>query len=141
MEVKLGIGLDDISFGVAQDYLKNLHGEPDKVDTDNDELLLLKYNKLKCTFWMDELARLHWIQCSNPLLIIQNIKVIGMEVDEVTSKLSLVLNSNYEFEDYGSMESYSFPEYELEIQSEYGIVKTVCFGHYWDNDEPVYTNA
>jgi len=141
MEVKLGIGLDNISFGVVQDSLKNQLGDPDKVDTDNDELLLLKYNKLKSTFWMDELARLHWIQCSNPLLIIQNIKVIGMEVEEATSKLALVLDSAYEFEDYGSMESYSFPEYELEIQSEYGIVTTVCFGHYWDNDEPVYTNA
>jgi hypothetical protein len=67
MEVKLSIDLDNISFGVVQDTLKNLIGYSDKIDTDNDDLFLLKYNKLKCTFWMDELTRLHWIQCSNPL--------------------------------------------------------------------------
>jgi hypothetical protein len=62
-----------------------------------------------------------------------------MEVLEAVSKLALVLESSYEFEDYGSMESYSFSDYEMEVQSEYGIVTTVCFGHYWNGDEPLYT--
>ena len=141
MEVKLGIGLGDISFGIAQDSLKDLIGKHDKIDRDNDEQLLLMYNGLKCTYWMDENGRLHWIQCSNPSLILHNVKVIGMEVLEAVSKLALVLESSYGFEDYGSMESYSFPDYEMEVQSEYGIVTTVCFGHYWNGDEPLYTNA
>jgi hypothetical protein len=141
MEVKLGIGLGDISFGIAQDSLKDLIGEHDKIDRDNDEQLLLMYNGLKCTYWMDENGRLHWIQCSNPSLILHNVKVIGMEVLEAVSKIALILESSYEFEDYGSMESYSFPDYEMEVQSEYGIVTTVCFGHYWNGDEPLYTNA
>jgi hypothetical protein len=141
MEVKLGIGLGDISFGIAQDSLKDLIGEHDKIDRDNDDQLLLMYNGLKCTYWMDENGRLHWIQCSNPSLILHNVKVIGMEVLEAVSKLALVLESSYEFEDYGSMESYSFPDYEMEVQSEYGIVTTVCFGHYWSGDKPLYTNA
>ncbi|MEP1444997.1 MAG: hypothetical protein ABJK37_02625 [Paraglaciecola sp.] len=141
MEIKLGIGLDGISFGVSQDYLKELIGEPDKIDLDNDEFPLLKYNKLMCTFWMDENDRVHWIQSSNPLLFLQNTKVIGMEVIDILSKLASVFGYSHEFEDYGSMESYSFPEHELEIQSEYGIVTNICFGHYWKDDEPLYTNV
>jgi len=141
MELKFGIGLDNISFGIKQNSLIDLIGEPDKIDTDNDELPLLQYNKLKCTFWMDDSDRLHWIQCSNPSLMIQDIKIIGLDVLNVISKLSLLIESSYELEDYGSMESYSFSEQELEIQSQYGIVTAVCFGHYWNDDEPLYTNA
>jgi hypothetical protein len=63
-----------------------------------------------------------------------------MEVEKATSKLALILDSTYVFEYYGSIESYSFPKYELEIQSEYVIVTTVCFGHYWNDDELLYTN-
>ena len=141
MEVKLGIGIDGISFGVSQHSLRDMIGEPDKIDVDHDELPLLKYNRLMCTFWMDESDRLHWIQSSNPLLTLQNTKVIGMEVLDIISKLALAFGYSYEFEDYGSMDSYSFPEHELEIQSEYGIVTGICFGHYWEDDEPLYANA
>jgi hypothetical protein len=141
MEVKLGIGLDGISFGVSQPSLIDMIGQPDKVDVDHDELPLLKYNELMCTFWMDESNRLHWIQSANPLLTLQNMKVIGMEVLDIVAKLALVLGYSHEFEDYGATESYSFSEHELEIQSEYGIVTDVCFGHYWKDDEPLYTNA
>ncbi|MCG7564619.1 MULTISPECIES: hypothetical protein [Pseudoalteromonas] len=141
MEVKFGIGLGNIRFGVDQVTLKRLIGEPNKIDTDNDGLLLLQYNKLKCTFWMDETDRLHWIQCSNPTLLIQGVNIIGLEVLVAISKLKVIIETPFEFEDYGSMESYSFPEQELEIQSEYGVVTTVCFGHFWKDDEPLYTNA
>ncbi|MBU3003373.1 hypothetical protein [Paraglaciecola arctica] len=141
MEVKLGLGLDGISFGISQDSLKDMIGEPDKIDVDHDELPLLQYNSLMCTFWMDKSDRLHWIQSANPLLTLQNTKVIGMEVLDIVAKLALVLGYSHEFEDYGATESYSFSEHELEIQSEYGIVTDVCFGHYWKDDEPLYTNA
>jgi hypothetical protein len=141
MEVKLGFGLDEISFGISQDSLRDMIGKPDKIDVDHDELPLLKYNGLMCTFWMDESDKLHWIQSSNPLLTLQNTKVIGMGVLDVIAKLALEFGYSHEFEDYGSMESYSFPEHELEIQSEYGIVTDICFGHYWKDDEPLYANA
>ena len=41
-----------------------------------------------------------------------------MKVEEATAKLVLVLDPTYEFGDYDSMVSYSFPQYELKIQSE-----------------------
>ncbi|MCL2914278.1 hypothetical protein L2725_10915 [Shewanella corallii] len=141
MEVKFGTGLDNIRFGLDQAALKSLLGEPDKIDRDKNNLPLLQYNKLKSTFWMDEGDKLHWIQCSNPELLIQGVNVIGLATDEVISKLHQIGEATYEFEDYGSMESYSFPELELEVQAEYGVVTTICFGHFWKNDEPVYTNA
>ncbi|MBC3767467.1 hypothetical protein [Neptunicella marina] len=141
MEVKFGTGLDNIRFGLDQASLKSLLGEPSKIDSDNDGLPLLQYNKLKSTFWMDERDKLHWIQCSNPELSIQGIKIIGLDTDEAISKLKQIIEASYEFEDYGSMENYSFPKLELEVQTEYGVVTTVCFGHLWKNGEPVYTNA
>ncbi|MDP5035257.1 MAG: hypothetical protein NWQ42_03930, partial [Alishewanella sp.] len=76
-----------------------------------------------------------------PELLIQGVNVIGLAADEVISKLHQIGEATYEFEDYGSMESYSFSELELEVQAEYGVVTTICFGHFWKNDEPVYTNA
>ncbi|WP_412970760.1 hypothetical protein [Glaciecola sp. MF2-115] len=141
MEVKLGIGLDEIRFGISQSSLEDMLGEPDKIDVDYDELPLLKYNKLMCTFWMDDGNRLHWIQCSNPLLRLQKTLVIGKDVSDTIRKLELTFGYSHEFEDYGSSESYSFPENEVEIQSEYGIVTQVCFGHYWKGDTPLYTNS
>ncbi|WP_335920989.1 hypothetical protein [Shewanella algae] len=130
MEVKLGIGLSDIRFGLDQIYLTKQLGEPSKIDTDNDGFPLLQYNKLMCTFWIDEADGLHWIQCSNPALSIQGINIIGLDVDEAISKLKIIFGTKYEFEDYGSMESYYFQEHEFEVQTEYGVVTTVCFGNF-----------
>lgn len=142
MQIDPGIGIDDIKFGLSQTMLKDKLGEPSKIDKDSEGALLYQYNSLKCTFWFNEDARLHWIQCSNKEAALYGARVVGMKIAEALDLVDSKLGYPATVDDYGSMESYSFDRDELEVQAEYGEVSCICFGHLWDNENfPIYTNA
>ena len=61
----MGKGIEQIRFGISRALLEKKLGTADKVDTDESGNPLLIYNRLQCTFWLNEDNELHWIQCSN----------------------------------------------------------------------------
>lgn len=142
MLIELGIGINQIHFGIDEKTLRQSLGNPDKIDRDADENPLLIYNNHRCTYWMDEDDRLHWIQTENPNAILLGQPIIGRSAQVVFDELSEAGIGPFELEDYGSMESHSAQDSELEIQVEYGAVSRVGFGHLWsENDEPIYPSA
>ncbi len=142
MNIEPGAGIDDIRFGLSPKLLIEKYGVPSKIDEDAGGLPLYQYNSLKCTFWFNEEARLHWIQCSDKDAVLYGKKIVGMPVGEALDLIAAKLGYSATEDDYGSMESYSFDRHELEIQAEYGEVTGICFGHLWESEnEPIYTNA
>jgi hypothetical protein len=142
MDIKLGYGIGDIRFGIEKGDLIESIGHPDKIDTDASENPLLIYNELRCTFWMGDDARLHWIQSTNPKVTLFGRFIVGIPIEKAISEVSAELKAHFEREDYGAMDSYSIDSHELELQAEYGVVRTICFGNYWSEDDaPIYHHA
>lgn len=139
MLLTLGKGFDEINFGANKNFLARTLGEPDKIDRDESGCPLLIYNTLRCTLWLNEKGLLHWIQCSNRSARLLDQAIVDTPIESTLSKLCQILGDEYEFEDYGSMDSYTFDSQELELQVTYGLVSAVCFGHFWaDDDQPVF---
>ncbi|MEQ9586514.1 MAG: hypothetical protein RJS97_00840 [Parvibaculaceae bacterium] len=138
MEIQIGVGLDDFKFGMSASEVKRRLGPPDKIDRDEEEFPLFLFNKLRSTFWFDSKSRLHWIQCSHRDAVLLGSKPIGAQAPSILSSIESHLGESWELVDYGSIESYSFSEAELEIQTEYGLIRSICFGHLWEGDTPLY---
>lgn len=137
MEIKVGIGLGEIRFGMSIDTVQNKLGKPDRTRQGQDSLLL-QYNDLRSMLWFNPDLCLHWIQCSHVESMLFNRMVIGEAVQPILSIIETELNASYEMEDYDSMESYCFHDAELELQAEYATIAAICFGHLWEDDQPVY---
>jgi len=139
LNIILGRGLDEITFGISRADLESKLGTADKTDTDESGNPLLIYNQLKSTFWLNEENQLHWIQCSNASVRLWGEIVIGQPFAMQKEVLETFAGECPGLDDYGAMESYGYTNNELELQVEYGIVTSVCFGNFWDGDDtPIY---
>ena len=135
MNISLGKGVDQIRFGISRALLEAQLGNADKVDTDESGNPLLIYNRLQCTFWLNENDELHWIQCSNSSARLWDEIVIGQPFATQLDMLETLAGECPSLDDYGSMESYGFSANELELQVEYGVVTSICFGNFWNADD------
>ena len=66
MEIKIGIGLDNLIFGMSQDEVKSILGVPDKIN-DEDYAIVFYYNSkmIKVKFDKDEHLKLYSIEVVN----------------------------------------------------------------------------
>jgi hypothetical protein len=135
LNIILGRGIDQIGFGISRATLESKLGSADKVDTDETGNPLLIYNQLQCTFWLNEDNELHWIQCSNRSARLWGEIVNGQPFATQIECLESFAGECPSIDDYGSMESYGFAANELELQVEYGIVTSICFGNFWNSDD------
>jgi len=135
LNISLGKGVDQIRFGISRALLEAQLGNADKVDTDESGNPLLIYNRLQCTFWLNENDELHWIQCSNSSARLWDEIVIGQPFATQLDMLETLAGECASLDDYGSMESYGFSANELELQVEYGVVTSICFGNFWNADD------
>lgn len=131
-----------MQFGISRALLESKLGSADKIDTDETGNPLLIYNDLRCTFWLNEENELHWIQCSNSSARLWGEIVIGQPFVTQIECLETFAGECPGLDDYGSMESYGFSANELELQVEYGIVTSICFGNFWNEDDTaIYPKA
>lgn len=82
MDVKIGVGLDNIVFGMSQDEVKNLLGAPDKVsNTEWTYRIVLTFNSLMTKFKFDEKENLKLVSIETyyPDAIMFNQRIIGKE--------------------------------------------------------------
>jgi hypothetical protein len=103
MEIKLGIGLDDIAFGMLQDEVKSILGEPDKIsETERVDGIVYYFNKLliKTIFDKEKKYRLSSIEVHNPEVRIFNQRIINKNKREILDLLSANGYKGIEYEDY-----------------------------------------
>ncbi|MBN1499713.1 MAG: hypothetical protein JW982_06150 [Spirochaetes bacterium] len=109
MEIKIGIGLDNVFFGIKEDKLIQLLGDPDRINEIDMELpdsRILYYNDqfTKYKFDKNENYRLYSIETYNPMVIMFDKKLIGMKKDALLKLLKEKNVAHLEFEDYYSFE-------------------------------------
>ena len=85
MEAKLKFGLDQLPYGMKQNNVEQIYGKADFQFFDEDENVVLVYNKLKAklTFYADEDFKLGYITTSNTELTFFGTTVLGKSKNEV----------------------------------------------------------
>lgn len=139
MEIKVGIGIDELIFGMNRQEAEDILGKPDKeiIDEDDDKELILQFNdrKLRLSFYMNESGRLGYIRCSSGKLTYKSQQLIGKSESTVLDLFKKDLNGLWEVEEYQSFTVHSNDDYWISFNTEYGAVTQVEFGVTFLNDD------
>ena len=127
MIVNLKNGIDKLLFGMKQNDVLKLYGQPDKQFSDDDDNLIFIYfdTKLRLTFYQEEDFRLGYIISSNPNLVVLNHLVIGKKVDELKNELPF---KSWEIENFDSSENHFNESNWLILQVEFNEVVKIEIG-------------
>ncbi len=135
MKINPKNGVDQLLFGMNQNHVQAIYGEPSKQfkDDDGNEIYLYFKEKLRLTFYEDESFRLGYIITSNEEATLLDKKVIGKNVAVIKSELPF---KSWEQEDFDSTENHFNESNWLLLQSEFGVIIRLEIGAIIkDNDE------
>jgi len=139
MQIKLNRGIDEIVFGMTEQDVISMIGNPDKVNVDTNGSRDLIYFRQKLILKIEPNNRLAWIEVHNNEAICLDICPWQISKAAVLQRLSEFLNDEYELDDFGRMESYSYKSNWLELQYEFGELYAFNFGvGYDENEEPIW---
>ena len=128
-------GIDQLLFGMKQNDVIAIYGNPDKQFKDDDGNIIYLYNqqKWRLTFYEDEDFRFGYIITSNPEVALLDTKVIGRNVEEVKAALPF---KSWEQEDFDATVNHFNESNWLILQSEFETIIRVEIGAIInDNDE------
>jgi len=132
MEVKLGVGIDCLKFGMKQNQIEEILGKPDKIKLDSDESdrLILEYNSqnLRLIIYLNEESKLGYISTTNLLISFEGKKIIGQEVSNVIDKVFNNVVVNWEIDEYDYWKTYGEDRYWITLNVEYEKVKEFELG-------------
>jgi hypothetical protein len=137
MQIKPQFGIDQLLFGMKQQHVKAIYGQPDKQFRDEEKNEIYVYNKpqLRLTFYEEEDFRLGYIISSCPDLTIFNNKVIGKTVAEVQNELKKHQFNLWELEEFDLTENHFNENNWLILQSEFGRITKVEIGAIIKNED------
>lgn len=148
-EIKIGIGLGDIKFGMTRDELKKLAGEPTEIDTfnasgDEDEYLTESWHydddEFSVSFDEEDNWKLTTISSSSENSVLGE-KLIGKKIDDVLSFLEKMGLGENELEDLSdeniNQKLVSYLRASLNLWFENDILSEIQWGVLWsDEDTP-----
>jgi len=135
MKINPKNGIDQLLFGMKQNHVEAIYGQPSKQFKDEDGNVIYLYykEKLRLTFYEDEALRLGYIITSNVEATLLDKKLIGRNLVEIKNELPF---TSWEQEDFDSTENHFNESNWLILQAEYGIIIRVEIGAIIkDNDE------
>ena len=138
MELKLGIGIDKIIFGLLESDITDMLGEPDKITTEEDSETEVIYQyfdrRLSLTFYEEETGKLGYLRTSDPAVTYHGHPLVGRPIMDVL-KAAFPALGDWDLEDYGSLEVYNFEDYWLVLNVEYGRITDIELGVLFNEDD------
>ncbi|MGG7034310.1 MAG: hypothetical protein ACI7YS_03840 [Flavobacterium sp.] len=140
MKINLTTGIDKLIFGMKQNDVTAIYGKPDRNYKDEDENVILVYNKLKMrlTFYVEEDLKLGFIVTSNPDLELFGKKIIGQNIETVKKDLVSQKITKFEQEEFDTFENYFNEDNWIIFQTEYNEIVKIEVGATIKNDEFVW---
>ncbi len=149
-EILIGKGIDEIRFGMTQDEIKKIYGEPDEIeefkssDEENDNTVAFHYDEIEASVSFDELDnwKLNSIYLSDPEVTLNGKKIIGLSIDElyeVLEPLNLgeIEEENVLDEDDPDGHVVSIMKSSINFWLEDNIVKEIEFSPLYDENDNV----
>ncbi len=120
-------GVDQLLFGMKQNHVEAIYGQPSKQFKDDDGNVIYLYNnqKLRLTFYEDEAFRLGYIITSNAEATLLGITLMGKNVTQIKSELPF---KTWEEEDFDSTENHFNESNWLILQAEFDTIIRVEIG-------------
>lgn len=144
MEIKPGIGINEIKFGMTESQILSLIGKPSKIildEEDEDKNRVYQYNelKLRLTFYNEYNGKLGYIRVANPKIEINGNPIIGIRIEDVFKSYELKKES-WNKEHYFTFNSYFNECKWTTLNEEYGVVTDIEFGYLFDEsgENPVW---
>lgn len=141
MEIKIGIGLDNIIFGMTQEDIINILGSPDKMsETEISYGLVYSYNNkmIKLKFDRDEELRLTSIEVYCPGVKMFNQKIIGKTKDQIIGFLEEKHYKEPKYEEYDFFETLFYEEIWATFEFEFSKLRCIEFSPLLENDEIIW---
>jgi hypothetical protein len=140
MEIKLGIGLDNIIFGASQNEIENNLGKPDRIrqDEEYEEFEpMLQYNSIKTrlTFYKNHGGKLGYLRSSNPDLSYKDKKIIGKSISEAFEIFDDIPEDSWQITEYDFWTDYFNEDWWIILRCEYSEITQLDLGVPFINEE------
>ena len=139
MEVKPGIGIGLVKFGMNKEEVESLFGKPNEVsideEDDNKEIWTFNDKKMRLSFYADEGYRLGYIESSNLALEINGKKLLGKKIDAVKKEFLNQKIKDWEHEKYPFFSICFNEDYYISLHESYGEITEVSIGVPFKNDD------
>ena len=121
MKINLKSGIEQLLFGMKQNDVTALYGKPDRNYKDEDDNVILVYNKLKMrlTFYQEEELRLGYIVASSPKLELFGNLIIDKPIASVKKELAAKGLTKFTQEEFDTFENYFNEENWFILQTEF----------------------
>ena len=121
MKINLKSGIEQLLFGMKQNDVTAIYGKPDRNYKDEDDNVILVYNKLKMrlTFYQDEELRLGYIVASSPKLELFGNLIIDKPIASVKKELAAKGITKFTQEEFDTFENYFNEENWFILQTEF----------------------
>ena len=121
MKINLKSGIEQLLFGMKQNDVTAIYGKPDRNYKDEDDNVILVYNKLKMrlTFYQEEDLRLGYIVASSPKLELFGNLIIDKPIASVKKELSAIGVTKFTQEEFDTFENYFNEENWFILQTEF----------------------
>ena len=121
MKINLKSGIEQLLFGMKQNDVTAIYGKPDRNYKDEDDNVILVYNKLKMrlTFYQEEELRLGYIVASSPKLELFGNWIIDKPIASVKKELAAKGITKFTQEEFDTFENYFNEENWFILQTEF----------------------
>ena len=121
MKINLKSGIEQLLFGMKQNDVNAIYGKPDRNYKDEDDNVILVYNKLKMrlTFYQEEELRLGYIVASSPKLELFGNFIIDKPIASVKKELAAKGITKFTQEEFDTFENYFNEENWFILQTEF----------------------
>lgn len=121
MKINLKSGIEQLLFGMKQNDVTTIYGKPDRNYKDEDDNVILVYNKLKMrlTFYQEEELRLGYIVASSPKLELFGNLIIDKPIASVKKDLAAKGITKFTQEEFDTFENYFNEENWFILQTEF----------------------
>jgi hypothetical protein len=121
MKINLKSGIDQLLFGMKQNDVTAIYGKPDRNYKDEDDNVILVYNKLKMrlTFYQEEDLKLGYIVASSPKLEVFGASIIGKSIATVKKELAIKGVTKFTQEEFDTFENYFNEDNWFILQTEF----------------------
>lgn len=140
MRVKVGVGLDDLVFGMSQEMASHIMGQPDKVIVDEplrDIAYWFNRKQIQLIFDQSEDYRLYSMVIFNPSVELFDQRVIGRTKSEILDFLRVNGCSCFRYEDYDLFETVHCEELWSEFTFQFGRLRSLTISPLFDDDENI----
>ncbi|MCK5148085.1 hypothetical protein KAR48_15115 [bacterium] len=142
MQINIGTGLNNINFGIKQEQLIALLGEPDKInplDQEQEGKVIVYYNDLRAKFKFDkdEEMKLYAIEVFHPEALLFGEKLIDKSSMEIIEALKAKGYEKLAYENYKTFNTIFCETIWMTFQFEFDLLTGIEFSPLFDENEQI----